>query len=63
MINRNNQRKLGVLAGAISLVFAAAALAQSGADHGSAVQGSSARHDAAQRVGDDVKSFEDIADK
>jgi uncharacterized surface protein with fasciclin (FAS1) repeats len=70
MTNRNNKRKLGVLAGAIGLAFAAGALAQSGADSrapGSAppplVQGDSARHEHAQRVSDDVKSFDDVADK
>jgi uncharacterized surface protein with fasciclin (FAS1) repeats len=60
MTNGNNQQKIGVLAGAIALLLGAGAFAQS-ADR--PTQGSAERHEAAQRVGDDVKSFDDVADK
>jgi uncharacterized surface protein with fasciclin (FAS1) repeats len=61
MVNRNNQQKVGVLAGAIALLFGAGAFAQSGAESHS--QGSAARHEAVQRASDDVSSFDDVADK
>ena len=70
MTNRNNKLKLGVLAGAIGLVFGVGALAQGGSGSrapGSSpppsVQSDSARQTPAQRAGNDVASFEDVADQ
>jgi uncharacterized surface protein with fasciclin (FAS1) repeats len=52
----------------VALVFTAGALAQSAGDGRSSSapvseQGSSARHEAVQRAGSEVKSFDDVTDK
>lgn len=59
MTNRNNRQKLAVLAGAVGLLIAAGAHAQSSPVQGDAVT----RSAATQRAGNDVASFEDVANK
>ena len=59
MTNRNNQWHFWVLAGPIGLFFATGVFAQSSPVQGDAVT----RSAATQRAGNDVGSFEDVADK